>query len=146
LKTRALPAGKRVPATIDDAAGAAACVTAEPAPASSKPRVRACVGHECPANTGARTTIGAQRLGQKRVVREVYADLFEDIRRCRSEGAKLQWLPVRFQYLVDDDIDHVSGGRLAADCIASLTEGELIALHKRPRGIEGGSIIDPIVR
>ena len=92
------------------------------------------------------TTIGAQQLGQRRIINEVYADLFEDLQRCRARGEKLQIVPGRFHYLIHEDQENTSSARLAADCIASLTENELVALHKRLRGDVGGSIVDPIVR
>jgi dGTPase len=90
--------------------------------------------------------IGAQQLGQRRIVREVYDDLIEDVAQNRAKGTRLRYLPIKFRYLIDDKSDPVSNARLVADVIASLTERELIALHRRLRGESGGSVIDPIVR
>lgn len=36
--------------------------------------------------------------------------------------------------------------RIAADCIASLSEREAVGLHGRVYGISDSSILDPIVR
>jgi dGTPase len=98
------------------------------------------------------TTIGGQQLGQRRIVREVYADLLEDIAPHRSKGSKLRVVPKKFHHLMADEIDNkektlvpVSNARIVADIIASLTERELIAFHRRLRGASGGSIVDPIV-
>lgn len=91
-------------------------------------------------------TIGAQQRGQRLIVEEVFADLLDDISRAVHDGRKLKILPKRFHYLVRENDDQVKPARLVADCIASLTEAELVALHRRLRGLSGGSIADPIVR
>jgi dGTPase len=44
------------------------------------------------------------------------------------------------------DLRGESVSRFAADCIASLTEGEATALHGRLLGYKSGSVLDPIVR
>lgn len=92
------------------------------------------------------TTIGAQQYGQTCVVGEVFDALYKDIKNFRMDSRKLKVTPKRFHYLIEDSDLSVTIARLAADCIASLTENELISLHKRLRGLVGGSIIDPIVR
>jgi dGTPase len=79
--------------------------------------------------------LAAQQHGQKRLLRE----LFEDLYPVGSEA----YLPRRFEYLLDADR---SRGRRVADCISGLTEAETIALHRRLRGDESGSVLDPIVR
>lgn len=35
---------------------------------------------------------------------------------------------------------------MVADCIASLSESEAVALHARLTGTTAGSVVDPIVR
>lgn len=82
-----------------------------------------------------RPALVAQQKGQGRLISELFHDLFE----AGSEA----YLPERFSDLF------ASGGsrpRRVADCIASLTEKEAVALHGRLRGIDSGSILDPIVR
>jgi dGTPase len=78
--------------------------------------------------------VGQQR-GQERLLNE----LFEDLYPVGSE----KYLPRRFEYLLKGD--H-SRARRVADCISGLTEAETIALHRRLRGHESGSVLDPIVR
>ncbi|MEQ1713395.1 MAG: hypothetical protein ABL908_18630, partial [Hyphomicrobium sp.] len=92
------------------------------------------------------TVIGAQQHGQRKIAKEVFDCLFEDVARHRSIGKKLNVTPKRFHYLMEDSAGGVSNARLVADCISSLTERELIALHQRLTGQVGGSITDPIVR
>jgi dGTPase len=90
--------------------------------------------------------IGAQQLGQKRIVESVYEDIFNDIQAFRSTGKGLRITPLRFHYLARDSQETATTARLAADCIASLTENELGAIYRRLRGFSGGSVVDPIVR
>lgn len=92
------------------------------------------------------TIIGAQQFGQRRVVHEVFDVIVDDIALHRSRGAPLKITPKKFHYLMEDSSDGLSNSRLAADCVSSLTERELIALHHRLTGQVGGSIVDPIVR
>lgn len=92
------------------------------------------------------TTIGAQQHGQACIIQEVFDALYEDIRLYREDDKRLKVVPKRFHYLIHDPDRTDSIARQAADCIACLTENELVALHKRLRGIVGGSIVDPIVR
>ena len=84
--------------------------------------------------------LAAQQMGQKRILRELYEDLYDD------GGAK--YLPRKFAYLFDTNVasDGASRSRLIADCICSLTEAETVALHARLRGLTSGSVLDPIVR
>ena len=83
--------------------------------------------------------LAAQQQGQKRILRNLFHDLLEEI-----EENELHVLPRRFHHLVNDS--GMSSARIAADCIASLTEGEAIGLHRRLSGILSGSVLDPIVR
>jgi dGTPase len=77
----------------------------------------------------------AQQRGQEKILEDLFADLIEP-------GSE-QYLPKRFSYLLHDDL---SRARCVADCICSLTESEAVALHKRLRGQDSGSVLDPIVR
>jgi dGTPase len=80
----------------------------------------------------------AQQFGQRRVI----TDLFEIfLSEGKAGGSRL--FPARLRYLWESD-DHPA--RLAADCIATLTENEAYQLHRRLTGIESGSVLDPIVR
>lgn len=91
-------------------------------------------------------SICSQQLGHARIVRDVYADVVEEIKTHRSKGMKLRIIPRRFFHLIQDSKDAVTSARLAADCLASLTECELINFHRRLRGTYAGSIADPIIR
>jgi dGTPase len=81
----------------------------------------------------------AQQRGQRKIIRELFEILFD--------GRKNQppsFLPGRLKY-----IWQASEGikaRFASDCIASLTEKEVVGLHARLTGFAGGSVLDPIVR
>lgn len=80
----------------------------------------------------------AQQYGQRKVVR----DLFE-IFLTEGKSGKSKLFPARLRYIWDEENEPP---RLAADCIAALTENEAYQLHRRLTGIESGSILDPIVR
>lgn len=80
----------------------------------------------------------AQQEGQIRIIES----LFEKISNS-SANAPPPWLPRRLEYLWSKDI---SQPRFAADCIASLTETEVVRLNERLQGWNAGSVLDPIVR
>jgi dGTPase len=83
-------------------------------------------------------TLVAQQKGQRRLIEELFSDLYDD------SGSKYPaYLPPRLRYLWEVE---EKKARFAADCIASLSEAEAIALHARLRGIASGSVLDPIVR
>ena len=84
-------------------------------------------------------SLAAQQRGQRRILESLFKDFYEEIveREPRS-------LPRRFHHLVLDN--GLSPARIAADCVASLTEGEAIGLHQRLTGLFSGSVLDPIVR
>lgn len=84
-------------------------------------------------------SLAAQQQGQMRVLQNLFEDFHEEIQKREPRV-----LPRRFHHLVEDD--SVSAARTAADCIASLTEREAIALHRRLTGLLSGSVLDPIVR
>jgi dGTPase len=84
-------------------------------------------------------SLAAQQLGQRRVLESLFADFLAEIQ------AKMpRVLPRRFHHLIEEN--GLSAARVASDCVASLTEGEAIALHLRLTGISSGSVLDPIVR
>jgi dGTPase len=80
----------------------------------------------------------AQQYGQKKVIRDLFEIFYEQ---GLKGGSRL--FPARLRYLWDMK-DH--SARIAADCIATLTENEAYQLHRRLTGIESGSVLDPIVR
>lgn len=82
-----------------------------------------------------RSALVAQQKGQGRLISQLFEDLFEP----GSES----YLPERFADLFSSG---ASRPRCVADCIASLTEREAVALHGRLRGLDSGSVLDPIVR
>lgn len=83
-------------------------------------------------------SLAAQQKGQRRILQELFDDLHND-----SKTTFPAYLPIRLRYLWDDE-QHKA--RFAADCVASLTESEAIALHARLHGTASGSVLDPIVR
>lgn len=86
-------------------------------------------------------TLAAQQHGQKRIIEE----LFDAINAGYDERLGYPpFLPVRLRYL--GEIDNGSHARMVADCIASLSESEAVALHARLTGTTAGSVLDPIVR
>ena len=84
-------------------------------------------------------SLAGQQLGQRRILESLFSDFHEEIR-----ARKPRVLPRRFHHLIEDQ--SISTARTAADCVASLTEGEAIALHQRLTGQFSGSVLDPIVR
>lgn len=84
-------------------------------------------------------SLAAQQKGQERILRELFTDLLAD-----SQNGTPRYLPPRLKYL--HEIPGTNPARFAADCIASLTEAETVALHARLRGLVSGSVLDPIVR
>lgn len=81
--------------------------------------------------------LAAQQQGHRRVIEQLFKDLAEDI-----ESGRPRFLPMKFRHLAEDEATE----RAVADCIASLTEAEAIALHGRLLGHASGSVLDPIVR
>ena len=84
-------------------------------------------------------SLAAQQRGHIKIIEHLFEEFIDEI---KSE--KPMVLPRRFHHLLRKSDD--TPGRIAADCIASLTEGEAIALHRRLNGTSGGSVLDPIVR
>ena len=86
-------------------------------------------------------TLAAQQHGQQKII----ADLYDALTTAsRSSTGYPAFLPVRLRYL--RPIAGTSPARFVADCIASLSESEAIALHARLTGAVTGSVLDPIVR
>jgi dGTPase len=86
----------------------------------------------------ARPALRAQQRGQEKILE----DLFDDLITKNSE----KYLPSRIAYLLEGRSGRRARARSVADCICSLTEAEAIALHRRLRGQDSGSVLDPIVR
>lgn len=81
----------------------------------------------------------AQQFGQKRVVRELFGIFLKE-----SKDGASPFIPMRLRHIWQ--IPGASPARIAADCIATLTENEAYQLHRRLMGAESGSILDPLVR
>ncbi|MEQ1549118.1 MAG: dGTP triphosphohydrolase [Chakrabartia sp.] len=81
----------------------------------------------------------AQQFGQAKIISDLF-DIFFD----HSSDGDAKFLPMRLRYIWKQD--GAPAARLAADCVAALTEGEAYALHRRLTGAESGSVLDPIVR
>lgn len=81
----------------------------------------------------------AQQRGQTKVI----TNLFNEIHNEAKKGYP-KFLPVKMQYLWKH-----SGGkppRFTTDCIASMTEREVVGLHARLFSASDASVLDPIVR
>lgn len=83
-------------------------------------------------------TLVAQQKGQRRIIDQLFDDLHND-----SGKSYPAYLPPRLRYLWETEAQKA---RFAADCIASLSEAEAMALHARLHGLSSGSVLDPIVR
>lgn len=82
----------------------------------------------------------AQQYGQKKVVRDLFKIFLEE-----GKCGNLKLFPARLRYIWEDNQSD-KPARLAADCVASLTENEAYQLHGRLTGSECGLVLDPIVR
>ncbi len=85
--------------------------------------------------------LAAQQHGQKRIITGLFEALSAD---CHNSNGYPSFLPIRLRYL--RPIASTSPARFVADCIASLSESEAVALHARLTGVATGSVLDPIVR
>lgn len=85
--------------------------------------------------------LAAQQRGQERIIRQLFEALWEGY---DDKLGYPRFLPVRLRYL--SEIRDTSRARFVADCIASLSESEAVALHARLHGHTTGSVLDPIVR
>jgi dGTPase len=84
----------------------------------------------------------AQQQGQEHLLDTLFTRLMEDT----GDNDVPPYLPHRLRYLREYAPDNHNRARFVADCIASLTEAEAIALHARLQGLASGSVLDPIVR
>jgi dGTPase len=82
----------------------------------------------------------AQQYGQKRIVRDLFKIFLEE-----GKAGNFKLFPARLRYIWEDNCED-KPARLAADCVASLTENEAYQLHRRLTGFESGLVLDPIVR
>jgi len=82
----------------------------------------------------------AQQYGQKRIIRDLFSIFLAE-----GKAGNFNLFPARLQYIWEDNSGD-KPARLAADCVASLTENEAYQLHGRLMGTESGLVLDPIVR
>lgn len=82
----------------------------------------------------------AQQYGQRKIVRKLFKIFLEE-----GKVGNLKLFPARLRYIWEDNHDD-KPARLAADCVASLTENEAYQLYGRLTGAESGLVLDPIVR
>lgn len=87
-------------------------------------------------------TLAAQQYGQKKIIEDLFNCLY--LSPETGNGDVPLFLPRRLRYL--RELANGSNARFVADCIASLSESEAIALHARLMGTATGSVLDPIVR
>ncbi|NKQ73833.1 deoxyguanosinetriphosphate triphosphohydrolase [Rhizobium sp. UPM1132] len=82
----------------------------------------------------------AQQHGQKNILRALYGVIL-------TEGGAQSFptfLPMKLRYLWE--MADGSKARFAADCVASLTEKEVVGMYGRLFGTSDSSVLDPIVR
>lgn len=82
----------------------------------------------------------AQQYGQKRIICELFKIFLTE-----GKAGNLKLFPARLRYIWDDRTNE-KNARLAADCVASLTENEAYQLYHRLTGSNSGLVLDPIVR
>lgn len=82
----------------------------------------------------------AQQYGQRRIIRELFGIFLTE-----GKTGSSRMLPPRMRYIWEDNHSDPPA-RLAADCVASLTENEAYSLHARLTGSNSGLVLDPIVR
>lgn len=82
----------------------------------------------------------AQQYGQQRIIRDLF-----DIFLSEGKSGNLDLFPRRLRFIWEDYVG-AKNSRLAADCIATLTENEVYQLHRRLTGSDSGLVLDPIVR
>ena len=92
--------------------------------------------------------LAAQQQGQRLIIRELFETLMEIV---RTGDIASQALPVRWREEAQKARradGNVANAQLAlvADFIASLTEQETIAFHRRLLGTDAGSVLNPIIR
>jgi dGTPase len=81
----------------------------------------------------------AQQHGQKNILRALYRVIYQE-----ADGNYPAFLPVKLRYLWETADG--SKARFTADCIASLTEKEVVGMYGRLFGTSDSSVLDPIVR
>ncbi|MDC0720666.1 deoxyguanosinetriphosphate triphosphohydrolase family protein [Nannocystis bainbridge] len=86
------------------------------------------------------TALAGQQFGQRKILSELFHDLHEIARSPKLRNA----FPHRSRHLLSEE--GIQYPRAVADALASMTEAEVVALHMRLRGIDGGTVLNPIVR
>ena len=86
-------------------------------------------------------TLAAQQHGQKRIITDLFNALWAGY---DNDLGYPTFAPIRLRYLAQ--VEGTTKARFVADCIASLSESEAVALHARLYGAVTGSVLDPIVR
>lgn len=90
-----------------------------------------------------RRQLASQREGQGKLLSELFATL------CETAESKTLVIPDPFREYIEKiagqtEEERRARTRFVADCIASLTEEEAIALHGRLTGTRLGSVLDPL--
>lgn len=93
----------------------------------------------------------AQQRGQKQIIRELFGALYEeagksDLSKSAIPKPYRDWLQNDSVYLQGLDTEEEQKARAVADCITSMTEPQVVALHKRITGDAPGSLQNEIVR
>jgi dGTPase len=84
--------------------------------------------------------LAAQQIGHARIVEETFNVLFAEALKAKSFA-----FPVRFESRLPA-VDKNGAARLVADCISSMSERELLAIHARLTGSDSGTFLNPIFR
>lgn len=87
--------------------------------------------------------LATQREGQRKVVTRLWECYFDAIDQDRPAV-----LPERFQLLYrrwrEEATDDLYPARLAADIVASFTDGQALTIYRRLIGVSAGSVTDPL--
>jgi dGTPase len=93
----------------------------------------------------------AQQRGQRQVVREIFEALYEeaskgDLSKSAIPAPYRNWLETGHSHIEHLDNGAEKRARVVADFITSMTEPQIVALHKRLTGDNPGSLQNEIVR
>lgn len=93
----------------------------------------------------------AQQRGQRRIIRETFEALYEEAGKGDLSWSAIpapyrNWLETGHNRIGNLNNDAEQRARLVADFITSMTEPQVVAIHKRLTGDNPGSLQDEIVR
>lgn len=93
----------------------------------------------------------AQQHGQRKVIRETFEALYEEAVKNSASTSAIpkpyhDWLENNHSHIANLETDAARRARVIADFITSMTEPQVVALHKRITGDNPGSLQNEIIR